>query len=276
MPRQKTKPWPKVSASGKRAGTYRGPKPPKPPPNCAAAAPAIRMTSAAISPVRMLPARTRQRPVVLLDERLELGGHVVRTGERRGAGLALDLPAEPELEALQPLGHERLHPRQLAHVLIDAVVLELFQLRDHLVELVGVDALAAQHAAQIARVVGVLARLVAELTDVLGRQTAAVPPAAPRAVPAAGAAAVGAVEVAAEAAGPLTVATALATLLPFTLAVTLTLALLAALALTALALLTLALAFALLALTLLALAVLTLAVFALLALFAVARLLALL
>ena len=171
------------------------------------------MTSAAASHAlrrNVIPPRPRQRPVVLFDERLELGRHVVRAGQGRGAGVAFDLPAETELEALEALGDERLQPRELVHVLIRAVVLELPELRDHLVELVGVDALAAQHAAQVARVVRVLARLVAQLADVFGRQPAAIPPAAPRAVRAADAAALGAVEVA-EAVGALAVAATLPT-----------------------------------------------------------------
>ena len=166
-----------------------------------------------------------ERPVVLLDQLAELFRHLVGAGEHDRAGVRVELPTQAELEALQAVGHERLQPRQLLDVLVDAVVLQLTQGTDDLVQLAWIDVLAAKHAAQILRFVGVLPRLVAKLTDILRRQTnrTAIPPAAPRRTTSPGAATVEAAagsEPAAVTSIAALSAAALTGLLPFALALT--------------------------------------------------------
>ena len=122
-----------------------------------------------------------ERPVVLLDQLAELFRHLIGAGEHDRAGVRVELSTQAELEALQTVSHKGLQPGQLLDVLIDAVVLELAQGADDFVQLAGIDVLTAEQTAQILRLVRILARLAAQLTDVLWCQTdrAAVPPAAP-------------------------------------------------------------------------------------------------
>jgi hypothetical protein len=146
-----------------------------------------------------------------------------------------------------------LKPRQLGHVLIDALVFELPQRADHVFEFLRIDVLTAQHAPEIACVVRELTLFTAQLALILWSQAhrPAVPPSAPRALAVPRTATINAtvgeaaVRRAVSRAAATTVATGLLTLpaLPaLTLALALpllALAVLSALTLTALALLTL-------------------------------------
>src|SRR3954462_13976928 len=122
MPRQKVKPSPNVSLVGRMGDARRPkPKPPNLPPNCAAATPAVRTTSAAARNARFTPGdprlllrglwRPRERTVVLGDLVSEAVGHVVGARYRHRV-LLFDLATERELDALGVLGDQRLQPRQ--------------------------------------------------------------------------------------------------------------------------------------------------------------------
>ena len=76
---------------------------------------------------------------------------------------------------------ERLQGEQLVDVFVDAVVFELAQAAEDLLELACVDVLLTQHVAQLAPLGGEAARLFAELTDIPGIELAPRPPAAPAA-----------------------------------------------------------------------------------------------
>src|SRR5690349_2735179 len=67
--------------------------------------------------------RSRERPVVLLDERAELFWHAVAARQDDAGVRRIHLPPQIELESLQALSDERLQPLQLRHILIDARVL---------------------------------------------------------------------------------------------------------------------------------------------------------
>ncbi len=133
----------------------------------------------AISPAVAL----RQRAVVFLDELAELLRHFVRARDQRAIGVVADLAAQAVFEALQPFGDERLEPQQLVGVAIDAPVLELAQPPQDLVELARIDVLLAQQVAQLAALAGPAARFVTELTNLVGTEPVARPPAAPPARP---------------------------------------------------------------------------------------------
>ena len=95
-------------------------------------------------------------------------------------GFAVELAAQPELEAAQPVADRRLQPRQLLHVAVDAVVVERLQPAQDLVEVARVDAVGAQRPPQRLEVLAVAARLAAELAHVVGAEVAR-----PRVAPAA-------------------------------------------------------------------------------------------
>jgi hypothetical protein len=124
--------------------------------------------------------RPCQRAVVLLYERAELFRHFIGSGKHDGV-LLIDFTAQRELDALHLLCHVRLQPRQLVHVLIDAIVLQLAKRAQHFLELTRIELGTAQHAAQIADFVLPLPHFAAQLTDVLGRELeiATIPPATP-------------------------------------------------------------------------------------------------
>ena len=86
----------------------------------------------------------------------------------------------PNSKRRSPSLTARLQPRQLLHVAVDAVVVERLQALQDLVEVAGVDALAAQRAPQRLEVLAVAARLAAELADVVVGEVAG-----PRVAPAA-------------------------------------------------------------------------------------------
>ena len=109
----------------------------------------------------------------------ELLRDLVGPGQRGGVLVGVDLAAQAELEALEAFGNELLQTRQLLDVLIRALVLELPQRADDLVELARIDVLATQHAAERVGILRVLTRLTAQLPDVFLGETPAVPPAAP-------------------------------------------------------------------------------------------------
>jgi hypothetical protein len=203
--------------------------------------------------------------VVLRDHLLELVGDFIGACEHDRLVARFDLTTETELETLQTFGRERLQALQLLRILVHAVVFESAKRREDLFELLRIDVEAAQHAAQILRLIGPLPRFRPELPDVFVRQlapVAAVVRPIPRQVSVAVAAAV--VDTAVEAvliAKAVRIASLRAALLATTLLATGLLAtLLPALALLAvlalLAILALLAVLALLALTLLALTLL--------------------
>src|SRR5688500_16187185 len=200
MPRQKLKPWPKVSAVG-NFGRAPRPNPPNAPrPNCAAADAATQKTSTAARRVRsfmlahgQLPTPNelvvlslfcalRERPEILLVGLFVRFRRLVAARQRQRVLFALHLTAEAELEPLQALGHNRLQPRELGDVLIDARVLHLPQRQHHFLELSWIDVHTTRPPQLLARVGVELARFVAQLPDVFLAQARAVPPAAPGAV----------------------------------------------------------------------------------------------
>src|SRR4051812_5481168 len=267
MPRQKVKPSPNVSLVGRMTDARRPkPKPPNPPPNCAAATPAVRTTSAAARNARFTPGAPRlflrrlwrpgERTVVLGDLVAEAVGHVVGAGDCDRV-LLFDLATEREFDALGVLGDQRLQPRQLGDVLVDPRIVEILQRPEHFLHLLRIDfraleILASQLAAQALHLVGVLTRLVTQLPGILVGQVERLsvpPPAPPVLVPAIGAAPVVAASVFADAAIRVAAVIVPATAAALTVLGLLSLALLPALSLLAL-LTTLAL---LSALTLLAL-----------------------
>src|SRR4051812_37845364 len=284
MPRQKVKPSPNVSLVGRMGDARRPkPKPPNPPPNCAAATPAVRTTSAAARNARFTPGAPRlflrrlwgpgERTVVLGDLVAEAVGHVVGAGDRDRV-LLFDLATERKLDALGVLGNQGLQPRQLGDVLVDPRIVEILQRTEHFLHLLRIDfrtleVLAAQLAAEALHLVGVLTRLIPQLPDVFFGQVErlSVPPTAPPIlVTAVGAATVVATSVFADAAIRVAAVIVTATTAALTVLRLLPLALLAALplltllttlallaALTLLALLSLLAILTLLALTLLAL-----------------------
>jgi hypothetical protein len=186
-------------------------------------------------------------------------GNLVGARERHRV-LVGHLAAKRVLEPLEALDDFLLALRELFHVLIHALVVEALQHREELIQILRIEAFeSAKLRAQLLELGGPLARLAAELTDVLGAQRPR-PPAAPAAiVPAQAAAKIGAreganavatLEVSAELAAAVLAALPITTLaLTLALALALTLALPLPLALLAEArprlLLTLALALAL-------------------------------
>src|SRR5688572_16878172 len=222
MPRQKLKPRPKVSSFGNRGPALRKPPNRPNCAAAAAAVPRIstrtrtartrrtlvdRINWKSTAPIQVRPRssgrdigaaasqtgsthhegprsarRARQRTEVLFHVLARRLGHFVGARQHHGVPIAVHLAPQRELEPLQPFGNRGLEPRQLGDVLVDAVVLELLQVTDDLIELARVDALdVAQRAAQLPGLSQGLARLVTQLPGVLGRQARAVPPAAPSA-----------------------------------------------------------------------------------------------
>src|SRR5262249_9284181 len=79
------------------------------------------------------------------------------------------LTPEIELEPLQPFGDRSLQTLQFRRILVGAVVVEHPQTLQDFVELLRVDLLSGEETPKLLRIVHVLARLAAELTDVCGR-----------------------------------------------------------------------------------------------------------
>ena len=80
--------------------------------------------------------------VRLLDQVAEAGRHLVGAGQEELVGLVpLDLPPQPVLASLQVLADERLEPRDLLGVGVDALIVELAQRLDDAVEILDAEAL---------------------------------------------------------------------------------------------------------------------------------------
>src|SRR5262245_42160111 len=121
-----------------------------------------------------LPWSLTECSVVLRDHLLELVGHFIGPCEHHCLIARFDLTTETELETLQAFGRKALETLQLLRVFVNAIVFEPAQRREDLFQLLRIDVEAAQHAAQILRLVGPLPRLGAQLPDVFVRQLAPV------------------------------------------------------------------------------------------------------
>src|SRR6185312_4149811 len=122
---------------------------------------------AAASADLLLLAALRQRTVVLLDELAVLLGHVVGPRQEHLVAVGVETAAQRVLEALDVVGHRLLEAGERLGVGVGTLVVELAQALDDLVELLRVDLLLAEQAAQLLRVGSALARFAAELADLL-------------------------------------------------------------------------------------------------------------